>query len=351
VSKKDRSYRGPVWAIRAIAGTIVLIILVLAFLLPETVTLLILGSLVAYLLDPLVQIIERRGTSRMLATTAVFIVLSLVVFAGLVVLVPAVASQFDELRALDVTRASEYFASANSNVTDWFEHLGIHEIDALGSLMTYLGDRVPDVIGILPDALSFLGSLALFPFIVFFLLKDGRALKKSVLSLVPNRYFEFSLGLIFKMDLQLGNYLRGQLIEALVVGVLSIAALWALDIPYFLPVGIFAGAANIVPYLGPSAGAVTAVTVVLLGGGSVGTALLVVVLFMGIQLIDNGVVQPLVISRNVRMHPLVIVVSVVAGGQLFGFLGLLLAVPAVAVVKVFVVESIAILKRYQYGTV
>ena len=344
----EKSDRAPIWGIRAIGITTALIVLVLAFMLPEIVSLFILGILIAYLLDPIVQVFERRGLTRMVATAAVFSGLILLVLASLVLLAPAVAAQFDELLALDVSQTTAFFDSINSQINGWFGRLGLADVDLLDSLITYLGDRIPSVISFLPDALSFLGSLALFPFIVFFLLKDGRSLKKSSLSLVPNRYFEFSLGLLYKMDRQLGNYLRGQLIEAFVVGVLSILALWILDIPYFLPIGIFAGAANIVPYLGPSAGAIVAVSIVLMSGGSLGTAVLIVALFVLIQLVDNGIVQPLVISRNVRMHPLLIVISVVAGGQLFGFLGLLLAVPSVAIAKVFVVESIGYLKRYQF---
>ncbi len=342
--------RAPTWAIRAIGVVSFLAILVLAFFLPGLVTLLIVGALVAYLLDPAVQFVERRGFSRLVSAIVVFASLTLLVFASLFVLVPAAVAQFEGLLALDISGATETFESANLEISAWFERLGIEDVDLLASLMAYVGDRIPGIVSILPDALSFLGNLVLFPFIVFFLLKDGRALKKGTLSLVPNRYFEFSLGLLFKMDLQLGNWLRGQLVEAMVVGVLSITALWILDIPYFLPVGLFAGAANIIPYLGPFAGAVTAIIVVLLSGGSTATAALIVALFMLIQLLDNTIVHPLVISRNVKMHPLLIVISVVAGGQLFGFLGLLLAVPIVAVLKVFVVESVAYLRRYQFMT-
>lgn len=333
----------PTWGIRLIWLVSGVVVLLVALLLPGLITLLLLGALVAYLLDPLVQQIERKGFSRTLSASVVFVVLTLIFLFLIVLLVPAAISQFQELQALDISGAAAAFEAVNIKLNNWFGTLGLGQIDLLDALLAYLGDRVPSFIAILPDALSFLGNLALFPFIVFFLLKDGRRLKKSTLNMVPNRYFEFSLGLLFKMDRQLGNYLRGQLIEALVVGVLSIIVLWALNVPYFLPIGIFAGAANVIPYLGPSAGAITAVSIVLLSGGSPFTAVLIVALFSLIQLLDNAVVQPLVISRNVELHPLLIVISVVAGGQLFGFIGLLLAVPVVAVLKVFLVESV------QYG--
>ena len=338
----------PRWGIRVIGVGSAALILILAVLLPGLVALLILGALIAYLLDPTVQRLERRGFNRTAAASMVFAGLSLLVISALIVLVPAAVTQFEELLSMDVSRATATFESVNLRINGWIGKLGLEEVDLLESLLSYLGERIPSMIAVLPDALSFIGNLALFPFIVFFLLKDGRMLKKTTLLLIPNHYFEFTLGLLFKMDVQLGNYLRGQLIEAFVVGVLSIAALWILDVPYFLPVGMFAGAANVVPYLGPSTGAITAVIVVLVSGGSPATAVLIVVLFILIQLLDNGIVQPLVISRKIKMHPLLIVVSVVAGGQLFGFLGLLLAVPVMAILKVFVVESIRYSRRYRF---
>jgi len=350
MKKTDIPSRAPTWAIRAVGVVSFLVLLVLAFFLRGLVALLVVGALVAYLLDPAVQFVERRGFSRLVSAIVVFASLMLLVLASMLVLVPAVVTQLQGLLTLDISSTTDTFESVNAEINSWFDRLGIRDVDLLASLLAYLGDRIPGIISIIPDALSFLGNLLLFPFIVFFLLKDGRELKKGVLGLVPNRYFEFSLGLLFKMDLQLGNWLRGQFIEAMVVGVLSIAALWILDIPYFLPVGLFAGAANIIPYLGPFAGAITAIIVVVLSGGSTVTAALIVILFMLIQMLDNTIVQPLVISRNVKMHPLLIVVSVVAGGQLFGLLGLLLAVPVVAILKVFVVESVAYLRRYQFMT-
>ncbi|TDI69549.1 MAG: AI-2E family transporter [Bacteroidetes bacterium] len=344
----ESTNRAPRWGIRIVGVGTVVLILILAILLPGLIALLTLGALIAYLLDPAVQMLERRGLNRTSAASIVFAALSLLVVSVLVVLVPAAVAQFEELLTMDLSRATATFDSANMRINGWIGKLGLEEVDLLDSILAYLGERMPSIIAVLPNALSFIGNLALFPFIVFFLLKDGRMLKKTTFLLIPNRYFEFSLGLLFKMDRQLGNYLRGQLIEAFVVGVLSIAALWILDVPYFLPVGIFTGAANIVPYLGPSTGAVTAVTVILVSGGSPATAFLIVVLFILIQLLDNGVVQPMVISRKIKMHPLLIVVSVVAGGQLFGFFGLLMAVPVIAILKVFFVESVQYSRRYRF---
>ena len=191
-----------------------------------------------------------------------------------------------------------------------------------------------ELVVILGNLVSVLSAVAIVPFIVFFLLRDGRSMKKAFIEYVPNRYFELTLTFLHKVDQQLGSYLRGQFFEAFVVGFLSVIALWILDVKYFTLIGIFAGMANMIPYVGPVAGAIPAIIVVIANNGSTSTVLYVVMAFAIVQFIDNMVLQPLVMSRSVNLHPLAIVLAILVAGQFFGLLGMLLAVPAAGVVKV-----------------
>jgi predicted PurR-regulated permease PerM len=159
-------------------------------------------------------------------------------------------------------------------------------------------------------------------------------MKKAFIHLIPNRYFEMSLNVLHKIDQQLGWYLRGQFTEAFVVGVLSVLALWLLDIQYFIIIGIFAGLANMVPYVGPVAGAVPAIVVTIINGNEPIKVIYIVVAFAIVQLLDNVLLQPMVLSKSVHLHPLIIVFAVLIGGQFFGLLGMLLAVPAAGIIKV-----------------
>ena len=87
------------------------------------------------------------------------------------------------------------------------------------------------------DAASVITGMVLIPFIVFFLMKDGRRFKQAFVSIMPNRYFEFTLYLFYKLNIQIGNYLRGQLLDAIIVGIFSIFALWLLGVKYFFIIG------------------------------------------------------------------------------------------------------------------
>jgi predicted PurR-regulated permease PerM len=115
--------------------------------------------------------------------------------------------------------------------------------------------------------------------------------------------------------------------------VLGAIALLILNVKYSIIIGIFAGLANMIPYVGPVAGAVPAIVVTLVNGGSMITIIYIIIAFAIVQFIDNMIVQPIVLSKSVDLHPLIIVFAVLIGGKFFGLLGLLLAVPAAGMIK------------------
>ena len=166
--------------------------------------------------------------------------------------------------------------------------------------------------------------------------------------MVPNRYFEFTLDLLYKMDSQLGNYLRGQFVDAVVFGAMAIVALWILGVNYFVFLGVFAGLANLIPYVGPIAGAVPAVIVAVLGSGNLGSALPVIIAYIILKLLDDFVVAPYVVASSVEMHPVIVLIAIMVGGELFGVLGMLLAVPVTGFFKVVLQEGISTYRKYRF---
>ena len=311
------------------------------------VTLVVFGALLAYLFDPLVNRLEARGLGRTLATVIVFAGTSLAIATLLVLFFPAVAAQAQAIQTgFDMESARAVVEELEVLLETRLAVVGVEDLDLMRSAEDFITTNMNDLLNYVPGVLSLLTQLVIIPFIMFFLLKDGRRIKKGFINLVPNRYFEFTLNVLHKTDVQLGNYLRGQLFASLVVALLSIGALWVLKVDYFVLIGLFAGLTNMIPYLGPIAGASVAVLVSIITTGSLTTMLPIIVAFVVIQAIDNAGVQPLVLARNVELHPLLILLTLILGGKLFGVLGLLLAVPATAVLKVFVQETFANLRRY-----
>ena len=326
----------------------VLGVLALLILVSDIVQLVIIAALLAYLLAPLVRGLESRGLSRTVATSAVFLGILLALVGVILSLFPLAAEQLRIVyQGLEQGQADTAISALERWMSTGLSLVGVHDFDVSGSVRDLLIARVGNMIDYLPSALSIIVNIVVVPFIMFFLLRDSDAIKRGIAALVPNRYFELTFGALHKTDEHLGNYLRSQVLDAVVVGLLSIAALWALGVPSFVLIGALAGATNLIPYVGPFVGAVLALLVSGMTGGTMLQAGWIVLVFIGIQLIDTALIYPVVVSRGVRLHPLLIVLVVLVGGELFGLVGLLLAVPAAAVARVMTMEALETIGRYR----
>jgi putative permease len=335
-----------VWIGSAVAIAIALFYFMSAI--ADLVKILIIAALIAYILDPLAVKLESRGMSRTAATLIIFLSLSFFLTVTFILLLPALVNQISAIQKdLGPEQTAALFSRLDSFMAEKLSFLGIHNLglsEKLEKAMLNAGDWM---ISHLLDVVGLITGLVLIPFITFFLLKDGREMKKQIIRLIPNRYFEFSLNLFSKMDLQLGNFLRGQFLDALIFGSLSIFALWFLDVKYFLLIGIFAGLANLIPFLGPFAGATPAIIVSIADTGGFSSAGYIILAFVIMKLIDDTLIQPIVVARSVNMHPLLVLLAVIIGGKFFGILGMLVSVPVTGFIKVALKESILIFRRYR----
>ena len=134
---------------------------------------------------------------------------------------------------------------------------------------------------------------------------------------------------------------------SLVIATLSITALYLLNIPYFFIIGLVAGLANMIPYFGPIVGALPAVLVAIIETGSMGSVVGVIIAFAIIQLLDNVLVSPMIVSKSVQIHPLSVILVILVGSSLAGLLGMLVAVPVFAVIQVIIKEIIWSFKNYR----
>jgi len=216
------------------------------------------------------------------------------------------------------------------------------ELDVAPLIRTYGRELIDVMLGGTSDLLEELleGVTAglmlavLVPFIAFFYLREGRRITHGIVEMVPNAYFELFLNLIHQINGQIGGYIRGQILAVSLVATLSVIGLKILGLPYYLPVGVLAGLANMIPYLGPAIGIVAASLVALTTGGEGALVGWVILVFLIIQLIDNVVIQPLVVAKSVALHPLVVLIVVLIGSDQMGIVGMLIAVPFTGILKV-----------------
>ena len=331
-SVEDRD-KGVWWPIILVTALVIGVLYVIRGSLPP----LILAGITAYLISPIVDLGERHTLPRWASISIVYLTVGGVIVLGFVFLVPLVVAQAQDMQVrvrsiwphipgyIDAATAfvqEKVPATANlmagmqsgeqliSTVQQW-------SAKALAQVPVLLTRTASSVV-------SVVSYFVIVPFIAFFLIRDGRDFKRAFVRMLPNRYFEASLNVMSGIGESVGAYLRGLLLEALILGVVATAGLFIIGLEYPVLVGLLAGMTNLIPYLGPVVGVLAGCIVAVATGGSI---IGVLIVFAIAQFFDNWVVQPVVLSRSVQLHPLLIFLAVIFGGTYGGILGMVLAVP------------------------
>ena len=174
----------------------------------------------------------------------------------------------------------------------------------------------------------------LCPFLAFFMVKESRSLYRSFLSLVPNHVFETTLSLTHQISLQIGQFIRARILEAFIVGLITGLGLQIISFPFALLLGLFAGLMNLVPYVGPVIGFIPALLIGVINGMPLLDVSIVLTVYVIAQLIDNLILIPILVARMMKLHPVTVVVVVIAGAQFLGILGMIISIPVANAVQV-----------------
>jgi predicted PurR-regulated permease PerM len=325
-------------------GLLGLAVIWLIGLLAPVLTPFVLAALLGWLGDPLVDRIERAGYSRNIGVIVVFGAMTLMVLLALLLLVPLLQRQVVTL-VDSLPRYRNWFVGV---ALPWLERkTGLELIDWLDPqrliavLRTHweqAGGAAATVLGYLSRSgfalLGWLANIVLLPVLTFFFLRDWDHIVERVAALVPRDHTETASQLALASSEVLGGFLRGQLLVMLILGVLYGAGLWAVGLDLGILIGVIAGVLTFVPYLGPA-------TVILLGGtaaliqfGDWQHVLGVALVFGAGQVIESAWLTPKLVGGRIGLHPVAVIFAVLAGGQLFGFLGMLLALPVAAITNV-----------------
>jgi len=308
--------------------------------------------LFAYLLEPVISRIENKGLPRIITILFIYIIIGfLFYFIGQFVIPYIVNEVADLIASLESKKIETTYQNILSLFKDQFPFVPIERFpidDLLISFKNFLLQLSRHSLSFIQQAFSLFTYVVMIPFIALFILKDGAKIKRRLIHVIPNKYFEMSLNLIHKIDIQIGNYIRGQTLDAIILAILTSTGLYLLDIKYAIFIGTFAGIANLIPYLGPIIGGTPAVIISIMEYQSFEKVPWVILLFVIIQISDNVLFQPTVVAKSIDVHPLIVIFSVFAGGQLFGVIGMLFAVPFVAILKVGIYEVLWSIKNFKF---
>lgn len=309
----------------------------------------VLGAVIAYLLNPVIENLERRKRwTRGRAIWAVFGVFLLVFVAAALLVAPALIAQardmianYDEL----VADARRLASEAQETVEGWRTLVGIlpgNVRDAFGDLgeraQAYAGSLLQASIGWLNRSLVVVSLLVITPVVTFWVLRDYHRLGRKIFRALPERQREDTVQVLRDINRVAGGYLLGMVTMVVVVGIFATIVLSIAGVRFSVLLGIVTGVLYVIPYIGfPTAMAVVGLTMGVTGGG-IGAILIVLgILLAGNICFDYGV-TPRVIGRRVGLHPLVVIFAVLAGATVFGIGGIVLAVPVAGAVKVVVLQ-------------
>ncbi|MCF7884936.1 MAG: AI-2E family transporter [Candidatus Marinimicrobia bacterium] len=336
---------------------IVLGIVILIYIFPyvkNILMMIIIALIFATILTPVVNFLESMGVPQGIA-----ILINILFVLGLIVLaisraIPALISTVENLSA----------ALQSGYLTNFEEHISklvpktIDASQISSRIIAQINNLIVNIISGLGSFLKSVGSIfatiAIIPLFTFFLLKDKRKIVQGFIDIVPNKYFELSLNIIYKIGNKISKYLVGKVIQSAIVAFLSIAGLFIINqlfnnpVPPYITIGIIAGLANMIPYVGPVVGAIPALIIAML---NVQTNLFTVlvwisIVFVIVQTLDASVIAPLVVSKSVNLHPITVVAVIIIGGKVAGILGMFLGVPAAGIVKVIISQISWGLKAY-----
>lgn len=301
---------------------------------------LVLAGAVIYLAGPMVDRMQKWGIHRVIGSF-----LSYLLFAGVMVLlgflvVPVISDQLAEF----ADRIPQLVDDVSVFVVDLGERLGfsVGVTPQLETLQQWLvdffdQDRVQQLLGQLGvfarTGFEVLLVFLLGPVLAFYILVDLPGFRERSRHLIPAQARPEVLHVMSQVGRVVGGFVRGQLLVAVIVGVLSSLGLLLLKVPFWLIIGMVAGLLNIVPFIGPAAGGFLAALVSLVFR-DLSTALWSVVMFTAVQQFDNHVISPNILKSRVQLNPVFILLALLVGGSIGGFFGLLIAVPLVAAIRV-----------------
>ncbi|MDL4841451.1 AI-2E family transporter [Aquibacillus rhizosphaerae] len=300
----------------------------------------IIAALIAYLLHPLIEKLHTYNFPRWFAIIGIY----LLFFGGLGYVLykayPVLLHQLKDLNEnlphfMNMYRQTIYgFYESTSflpeTIHDKMDEFFVDIEMKIGNILTNSVKQVTKIMDVII-------IIAVIPVLVFYMLKDFRLIKTSILKLTPNKYRENGKQLFIKIDKSLGDYIRGQLLVCFFVSLTTYGILWFIDMKYPLLLAIIMGITNIIPYFGPILGSVPAVIIAFTI--SIDMVIYVIIAVFIVQIIEGNLLSPFIVGKSINIHPILIILALIVGGEFGGIIGMIIAVPILSILKVVIIHT------------
>lgn len=305
----------------------------------------VLAFIIVYLLKPIHFFLLEKKVPNILSLLISYLILLAVIAAVVIILIPIITSQVQEFIKV-LPQIEKFFLRAADYVTEIRGRYVISSrIEEIITSVTASLDRFASSVfqGLTTAGASlagFLLNLFLSFFISFYLLKDWKAFRKTVFSFMKKVGGEEEIKFLSEANRMISKFVRGQLIVASIVGVITAVALSILGVRFAILLGILTAIFDLVPYFGPILVGIIAVLLALIDSPLL--ALWTLIAMVVIQQLESALIAPSIIGRETEIHPVVVLLAFFVGGMLFGFIGILLAIPAAALIKLFIYQKLGL---------
>lgn len=314
---------------------------------------------IAYALDPLVDKLETWKLPRIMAIWVFFLMILIVLSSLALVIIPLIKIQIEKLASdvpgyIKITQQwlspflesiiKENPARIKEIISSFMEKFGSIPLKLLSSATSFLWSSFSSILNFIMSLIS----LIIIPISCFYLLKDIDSLKEKIKGLLPHRYRKAVCDLLEEINEVLSSFIRGQIAVSVLLAVLYSAGLLLIGTPMSIIIGIVAGLANIVPYMGIVIGLIPALVLTLLQFHDLHHVFGVLLVFGIVQSLEGMVITPRIVGDKIGLHPVVVMLSILVGGHFGGVIGIIFAVPIAAVCNVVLTKGI---KNYKESTI
>jgi predicted PurR-regulated permease PerM len=294
------------------------------------------SAVLAYILNPLVEVFERRNIKRIYSVLIVYLIFTALILLFVFILIPRLVKDIKILvvnlpyYSVHIQGRMKEFQNSyiNSNLPQGLKDIIDENIITLQNMII---TALQSTLDVAVNTFSKILNIVIIPILVFYMLKDAEYFKNQCMLLMPKRHRNKAILLFRDIDNAFGKFIRGQIIVALFVSILTTLALAILNVKYAVFLGLFSGIANIIPYFGPIIGIIPTVIFALFDSTS--KAIYAAMAFIVIQQIESGILTPKIIGESVGVHPVYVILSLFIGGKFMGIAGMVIAVPILVAIK------------------
>lgn len=303
----------------------------------------ILAFVAYYVMNPIVNLLERLHIKRIWGILIIILGIGGLITGLIFLVVPSIEAQINDL----IENFPKYMKQMGEGIKSWISHsfLGAYYdegyklvtsalSDLPGKIGSYLGGAYEGIVSVASTLTQVFIALLTFPFILFFLLKDSARFKEYCLYLLPPKYRDDAHQILNNMDVQVGSYIRGQIVVASCIGILLFIGYLIIGLDYAITLAIIAAITSVVPYLGPMIAVSPAIIIALVASPFMLVKLAIV--WAAVQFLEGHFISPNIMGHTMKIHPLTIMFTLLIAGNLFGVVGVILGIPGYAIVKVIV---------------